>query len=155
MERDKTVFDYIESFFKTFGIVVTIFTALSFFVGDMASEYSAFFILGSRGLTTKSLAQLFVFVAILELADTLFMTDKWIKDMKMVVRNILFFLSVFTVICIFAYVFHWFPFTYVGAWIGFFICYFVCTGIGTVLYKMKENAINKKMEQALRRIRNE
>ncbi len=155
MERDKSIFDYIESFFKSFGIVVTIFIAFSYFIGDMASEYSTFFTLGSRALTIKTLVQLFVFVAILELAETIFMTDKWIKDMRMVVRNILFFLSVFAVICIFAYVFHWFPFTNVRSWIGFFICYFVCTVISTVLNKMKENAINKKMEQALRRIRNE
>lgn len=85
----------------------------------------------------------------------IFLTDKWIKSMTMFTRNILFFINMCITMALFATVFSWFPVGNIRAWIGFLICFIFSTAISVGINKLEENAENRKMEQALKKIKNE
>lgn len=85
----------------------------------------------------------------------IFLTDKWIKNMTMFTRNILFFINMCITMALFATVFSWFPVGNIRAWIGFLICFIFSTAISVGINKLEENAENRKMEQALKKIKNE
>ena len=73
--------------------------------------------------------------------------------MSLVVRNILFFATIMVAITVFAVIFGWFPLNNIAAWIGFIVSFAVCTVISSVLMRIEENAENKKMQDALNRLK--
>ena len=62
---------------------------------------------------------------------------------------------VIIVVGIFATIFKWFPVTMPLPWIMFFVCFFVCTVISIIITMFKEKSENKKMEDALERLKKE
>lgn len=69
--------------------------------------------------------------------------------MQMIIRNIMFFGTICVTIALFA----WFPIGNVRAWIGFLISFIVCLAISVEIRKLAENAENKKLEQALKKLK--
>ena len=154
MEENKTIFNYISQIFATYGIIVAIFIVFSLVLGNAAKDYSSLFVLGSAGLSVKTLGQLLLLAVIISLGQIFFLTDRILKKMALLLRNILFFLLVMVVIIVFAVVFRWFPVTDGRAWIGFFTSFGVCTVISVVISRLEEQAENRKMEAALEKYRN-
>lgn len=153
MERSKTIFNYIGQLFATYGIIVTIFIAFTYLIGDNAKNMSSLYRLGSQGLSLATLIQLLALACIITFAQILLLTDHWIKSMYMVLRNIIFFVTICVAIGGFAVIFEWFPVSNIMAWVAFVISYIVCTGISVFISKLRENAENKKMEQALDKLK--
>ena len=151
MEEKKTVFNYISQLFAIYGVVVTIFLVINFIVGNEAGSVSTLFSLGSTGLSARTLIELFILVVIVTAADNIFLTDLVIKNMPLVVRNILFFAVILVTITVFAAVFGWFPLNNVLSWIGFIVSFSICAVISSVLMRLEENAENKKMQEALKK----
>lgn len=54
---------------------------------------------------------------------------------------------------VFVIVFSWFPIGDIKAWIGFLLSFAVCSCIGVFVGRMREQAENKKMEEALDKYR--
>ena len=54
---------------------------------------------------------------------------------------------------IFVAVFKWFPINNIMAWVAFAMSYTISTVISVLISKLQENAENKKMEQALAKIK--
>ena len=73
--------------------------------------------------------------------------------MALIVRNILFFLTIMIAITVFVIIFGWFPINEVGAWIGFIVSFAVCTAVSAVFMRLEERAENKKMQEALNRLK--
>lgn len=153
MEENKTIFSFINQIFATFGVIVLIFVVLGMTVAEDANMYSSLFKMGRGGYSIETLAQLFFLSVFITAGQVIFLTDKWIKNMSLVFRSICFILSVVIVIIAFVCAFSWFPIDNIHAWISFFVSFTVCTGAGIFLGRMKEQAENKKMEQALEKIR--
>lgn len=153
MEDRKNTFDYIKQLFTSFGIVVLLFIVINLLIGNEAGSVSSLFTLGSKGLSTATLLQLLFLVLIITVAQNVFLTDLIIKNMALVVRNILFFATIMAAITVFAIFFGWFPLNNIAAWIGFIISFAVCTVISSVLMRLEENAENKKMQEALNRLK--
>lgn len=153
MEQKKTIFSYIGQVFATYGIIVTIFIVFSILIGERACGVSSLFSLADEGLAINTLLQLLLMTVIINLSQNLFLTDRWIKNMPMIIRNILFFATVCVVIVVFAFLFEWFPVKDYNAWIGFAVSFVICTIISVGISKLEENAQNKKMEQALEKIK--
>ena len=65
------------------------------------------------------------------------------------------FVNMCITMALFATVFSWFPVGNIRAWIGFLICFIFSTAISVAINKLEENAENRKMEQALKKIKNE
>lgn len=153
MDDNKNIFDYIKQLFTSFGIVVLLFIAINIIIGNEAGSVSSLFALGAKGLSTATLLQLLFLVLIITAAQNIFLSDLVIKNMALVVRNILFFATIMAAITIFAVVFGWFPLNNIAAWIGFIVSFAFCSVISSVIMRLEENAENKKMQDALNRLK--
>lgn len=149
MEEKKNVFDYISEIFATFGIITGIFMILVLVVGDQALGYSSFFEYGKQALSITTLFQLLGLSFIISVCKNILLTDRWIKQMSMLIRNILFFLAITVAIILFVILFKWFPLFDLLAWIGFIVSFAFCCALAIVVSKIRENSENWKMEQAL------
>ena len=149
MEDNKTLFDYISRVFAVFGVVILIHVLIGSLVGQDAGEVSTLFSLGSEGLAMNTILQLFALSVIVIVLQSLLLTDKFIKNMSIVVRIILMFVSVTCAIVAFVLAFKWFPVNDVKAWIGFFVSFAVWSLAGVIFTRLKEKAENKKMDEAL------
>ena len=153
MEDRKTIFEYIAQFFTTYGIMVVIFIVINLVIGDNARSVSTLFAIGSDGLSSAMLLELLLLAFIITAAQNVFLSDILIKDMALIVRNILFFLTIMIAITVFVIIFGWFPINEVGAWIGFIVSFAVCTAVSAVFMRLEERAENKKMQEALNRLK--
>lgn len=149
MDDKKTVFDYIKQLFTTYGIMVLIFIVINLIIGNEARSLSTLFALGSEGLSSATLLQLFFLALIITIAQNFFLSDILIKNMALIVRNILFFVTVMIAISVFVILFGWFPIGNILAWTGFIVCFAVCTAVSALIMRLEENAENKKMQEAL------
>ena len=153
MEDRKTIFEYIAQFFTTYGIMVVIFIVINLVIGDNARSVSTLFAIGSDGLSSAMLLELLLLAFIITAAQNIFLSDILIKDMALIVRNVLFFLTIMIAITVFVIIFGWFPINEVGAWIGFIVSFAVCTAVSAVFMRLEERAENKKMQEALNRLK--
>lgn len=153
MEDRKTIFEYIAQLFTTYGIMVVIFIVINHFIGDEARRVSSLFTIGSAGLSSAMLLELLLLAFIITAAQNIFLSDILIKDMALIVRNILFFVTIMVAIAVFVIIFGWFPINEAGAWIGFIISFAVCTAVSAVFMRLEERAENKKMQEALNRLK--
>lgn len=153
MEDKKNVFDYIKELFTGYGIVIVIFIIINSIIGNVAQSVSTLFALGSHGLSCATLIQLLFLVLIITVAENILTTDLLIKNMSLLVRNLLFFATILVTTTIFAAVFGWFPLNYAPAWIGFIVSFTICSVISAWIRHLEENAENKKMEEALNRLK--
>ena len=149
MEEKKTVFNYISQAFATFGIIVLIFILFSLATGESTEGYSNLFSMGKRGMSIPTLCELLLLAIMITLAQVVFLTDKWIVNLSLIIRNVLFFLSVLIVMVIMIVTFKWFPVGDVSAWIGFIISFAISMIVSALVVKLKERADNSKMQEAL------
>ena len=149
MEEKKTIFNYIRQAFAIYGIMVMVFIIFSLVIGDITEGYSNLFAFGKKGLSIPTLCELFLLAVVITLAQVTFMTDRWIVNLSLIKRNVLFFLSVMVAMVIMIVVFKWFPVGDTFAWIGFVISYALSMIISMLLTRLKEKAENSKMQEAL------
>ena len=154
MEDNKTIFNYIGQVFATYGMILFIFIIFGIMIGDNASGYSSLFELGNQGFSIATLLQLFILAVIISVTQIAFLTYKLIKNLSIFFRNVLFFGTIVITFVTFAILFEWFPIDDVKAWIGFVLSFVVCTAISVTISRLEEQAENKKMEQALNKIKN-
>lgn len=149
MEKRKTIFNYFSDIFTLYGIIVIIYVLLSLIIGDSIGGYSSLFRLGSKGLSIATLLQLLLLACIITIAQNIFLTDRWIKNMPIVLRNILFFLTIFAVMIILIVLFGWFPVNNLKAWIGFFFSYTISMMVSVFISRLEERAENEQLKVAL------
>lgn len=153
MEKHKTAFTYISQAFATYGITVTIFLLFSLLIGEGTGAYSPLFRLGRAGLTLGTLGQLLLLSAVITFVQVLFLTDRWIKNMPILLRNVLFFALVFLAIVAMILLFDWFPIDEWKAWVGFVVSFILSMGVSVFITRLKERAENRRMEAALEKYR--
>lgn len=149
MEEKKTVFNYISQLFATYGVIVVIFIVFSLVIGNGADKYSALFSYKDAALGIPTLLQLLLLALFITLSQVLFLTDRMIKGMSMVLRYIFFFISIMLVMIIMTVIFKWFPVDDPKAWCGFFISFVISMVISALLTRLAEKSENRKMQEAL------
>lgn len=155
MDKSKTFFDYIAEAFMTFGITVAAFLLFSVFFGNIANEVSSLFALGTAGLSLASLAQLFFLSVMIVLLRFVFLTESIIHDKGIVFRTVALVSCILLLIILFVILFDWFPADMPIAWVCFGISFAVCFVLSFLLSSCKEKLENKKMAEALERIKQE
>ncbi len=155
MEERKTVFDYLGQIFMIYGITITVLNIFCLLFGESAKELSTMFSLGSNGLRVSTMAQFFGVSVIVVVLRFVFFTDVVIKNMSMAVRTICMVILVLLTISIFILIFDWFPVHMWQPWAMFFLCFGICFIISMAVTVVKEKAENRKMEEALKRIKQE
>ena len=154
MEDNKTIFNYIGQVFTTFGIMILIFVALAAVVGEKVEGFGSLFELGEKGLALGTILQLLALSVIITVCQAILFTDKLIKSLSIVARNVAFYVAITVVIAAFVVIFNWFPINDFLAWIGFIISFAICSTIGVFISRMKEKAEDRKMNKALERYNN-
>ena len=149
MEEKKTVFFYLRQTFATYGFIVLAFIIMGIVIGEKTKGYADLFSMGNAGMSMPILLELLLLAVVITLAQVAFLTDTWIMNMSMVLRNVLFFVSVLIVIVLMIVAFNWFPVRDVTAWVGFIISYALSMFISAFITRLKERAENSKMQEAL------
>lgn len=155
MLKRNSIFDYLTNVMVIFGISVIVLGIFCVIFGEDAAEVSSIFKLNDDGLAVDTLAQFLAMAFIISGFMWFFFTDKIIKDLAIVFRSILMFVCIIIVVAIFAGVFNWFPVDMVMPWVMFFICFFVCATVSVGVSVLKEKSDNKKMQEALDRLKGE
>lgn len=149
MESKKTIFNYISDVFTMYGGIVSVYILLNLIIGDYVGDYSSLFRLGSAGLSTATLLQLLLLASVIVIAQNIFLADRWIKNMTVVLRNVLFFLTIMIATAVLIVLFDWFPVNNLKAWGGFFLSFTISTLISGLLSRLKERAENASLQAAL------
>lgn len=153
MKERKTWMDYVEQVLKIFGFSIIILNIFCLLFGEDAEEISSIFSMGKAGLSIGTMMQFLLAAAWIVLMRFLFFTDIFVKDMRVLFRTFGMIVSslVMMVFCIWA--FRWFPIDDWLPWTMFFLCFGVCFVISLVLTVVKERMENRKMEEALKKLK--
>ncbi len=153
MEERKTVFDYLAQALILFGLTTAILNVFCLLFGESAKDLSAMFALGNQGLPTEICFQFLVVSFLIAGMRILFFTDVLIKNMAIWLRTLCMLASVILIIAVFAVTFHWFPAGMWQPWAMFFICFGISFLASYLVMAIKEKTDNKKMEDALKRLK--
>lgn len=153
MKENKTVFDFLGQTLTVFGFTMLILNIFCIFFGNSAKGYSSIFELGDQGISVKTAFQFLCVSALISGTKLVFFTDVIIKKMPIWLRTVCMLITVVIINLTFIILFKWFPINEPEPWAMFFIC-FVISFLGSWLVMItKEKAENRKMEEALRRLK--
>lgn len=155
MKKGANIFDYLGQIFMVFGYSVLTLNIFCLLFGESAKGFSTIFSLGGEGLGIATLLEFFLLCAVIVTLRFLLFTDGWIRNLSIPARTTLMFGLVILAIILFVILFGWFPVDYAPAWIGFFLCFGISAGVSTAIAAAKERLENKKMEEALERLKKE
>ncbi len=153
MKRRETIFDFLVQIFMIFGITILCLNVFVVLFGEDAKEYSTMFEMGGRGLTTATMIQFLGVSVVTVLLKFLFFTDKIIKNMSVTLRTVCMFACVIAVLVTCIIVFGWFPKNDIAAWGMFVLCFIISAAVSTVVSILNERSENKKLEEALNRLK--
>lgn len=153
MEDKKTVFDYFERVFITFGFSILVLNVFCVLVGEDAQGISSLYSMGKEGLSIATMMQFLGVSACITAFRAIFFTDGIIKRMSVTMRTVCMLLCVIGLIVVCAAVFGWFPVDMWQAWAGFFISFGLCFVGSFLIAFLKERTENRKMEEALQKLK--
>lgn len=153
MEDRKTLFDYIGQVFIIFGFSIVILNLFCALVGEYAQDVSSIYSLGKEGLSTATMMQFFGVSICITILRFLFFTDRVIRQMSITTRTVCMLLSIIALIIVSALMFEWFPVDMWQPWAGFLITFALCFTGSMFVTRMKEKTENRKMEEALQRLK--
>ncbi|MCM1299875.1 MAG: DUF3021 family protein [Firmicutes bacterium] len=155
MDKNFSVLKSLSQVFMIYGITVVLLNVFCILFGASAQEVSTVFSLGSAGLSVAtSFRFLLVISAIVGLRAVL-MTDILIKKMPLAARIAAMFVSSFAVIIGSIFLFGWFPTDVPPAWITFAVCFVISCALSTLISALAEKQENRKLEEALKRYKEE
>lgn len=155
MLQKRTIFDFLTNVMVIWGIEVISLCLFCPLFGESAKEISTIFALGNAGISIATLLQFLGLAILISGLMWIFFTDKLIKRLSIMVRTIMMFVCVILAVGIFAAIFQWFPVNQVEPWIMFLLCFFVCAFISVLVSVTKEKSDNRKMQEALERLKGE
>lgn len=153
MEEKKTIFDYAEQVFGIFGFSIVILNVFCRLFGEEAKDISSIFSMGKEGLSLAVMAQFFSAAVWIVLMRFLFFTDAIIKNMRIAARSVGMVVSVLIIMVVHIVIFDWFPVDNWLPWVMFFGCFGFCFVISLSLSMFRERTENRKMEDALNRLK--
>lgn len=153
MKENYTVFDYLMQVMVEFGFSLLVLNIFCIVFGDAAQDFSSMFSLGSKGISVDTVFQYLAVSGLITGVRFLFFTDIIIKNMTISLRTICMLSIVILIIAVFVSVFGWFPVNMAKPWIMFFICFGISFIASYFVMKLKEKTENKKLNDALDRLK--
>lgn len=155
MEEKRNIFDYLAQILIVFGFAILMLNIFCLAFGDSAKEFSAMFELGNQGIPTKIVFQ-FLFVSVLIVSVRfIFFTDIIIKKMPIGLRTVCMLTAIVVIIAAFVIAFHWFPVNMWQPWAMFLVCFGISFIGSCFVMAVKEKLENRRMNEALQRIKNQ
>ncbi len=155
MEEKRTVFDYLGQILIVFGFTMLIMNLLCLAFGNTAKDISAMFALGNKGVPVETAFQFLCVSALIVGVRFVFFTDILIKNMPIWMRTVCMLIAIILIIAAFVAVFRWFPVMMWQPWAMFFACFGLSFLGSYFVMVVKEKVENKRMEEALRRFKEE
>lgn len=155
MEDKKNIFDFAGMVLIIFGFSMIFMMVFTVICGEDARGFSTMFALGKQGVPVAVMAQFLFMAVLIVLTRWVFFTDFLIKKSSMTIRTIGMLLTVLLISAGFIIAFGWFPVNMWKPWFLFFIDFGISTGISLIVVSLKEKIENKKMEEGLKRLREE
>lgn len=153
MENKKTLFDYLGQVMIVFGFSTVVLNIFCLLIGEDAQSISTIYSLGKEGISVATSLQFLGVSVCITGFRFVFFTDGIIRQMSVVMRTICMFVSIIVLIAVCVVLFDWFPVNMWQPWAAFFLTFAFCSAASLLLMVLKEKAENKKMEEALRRIK--
>lgn len=155
MEEKRNIFDYLAQILIVFGFAILMLNIFCLAFGDSAKKFSAMFELGNQGIPTKIVFQ-FLFVSVLIVSVRfIFFTDIIIKKMPIGLRTVCMLTAIVMIIAAFVIAFHWFPANMWQPWAMFLVCFGISFIGSYFVMAVKEKLENRRMNEALQRIKNQ
>lgn len=155
MEKERTIFDFFSGVLKIWAISVLCLCLFCKIFGQEAYNYSSIFQFEDKGLALETLLQFLLISVIINVLEVIFFSDRFIKNAGIALRFAGMFGTITVLCCLFAYLFRWFPVNQARPWIMFFVSFSVCTAISVFVSRWKEKTENRKMQEALDRLKGE
>ena len=153
MEEKKTVFDYLAQVMIIFGFTMLVLNIFCLIFGNAAKDISSIFELGAQGIPVEISLQFLCVSALVTGARFVFFTDVIIRKMSIWLRTICMLTFVVMIIAVFVMIFDWFPVNMWQSWAMFFVCFGLSFLGSCLVVTVKEKVENKRMEEALRRLK--
>ena len=153
MEERKTVFDYMGQILMIFGFTILMLLVFSLLFGESAKGYSDLFSFGKEGIGVDTMIQFLLASIATVTLRMLFFTDMLFRNMRVALRAAGMVISELLVIIVLVMVFGWFPVDEWLPWIMFFVSFGVCFVISLTVTVCRERMENRRMEEALERLR--
>lgn len=155
MDKNFSVLKYLSQVFMIYGITTGLLNIFCILFGASAYGFSTIFSLGNSGVGVETSFQFLLAAAAVVGLRSVFMTDIFIKKMSLAARIITMFACVLAVILVFIFLFDWFPADMPSAWIMFIVCFAVSCGVSTAISVLAEKQENRRLEEALKRYKEE
>ena len=153
MEEKKTIFDYLAQVMIIFGFAMLTLNIFCLIFGNAAKDISAIFKLGDQGIPVKITLQFLCVSALITGGRFVFFTDIIIQKMSIGLRTVCMLTFSVIIIAVFIIIFKWFPVNMWEPWAMFFICFGLSFLGSWFVVTVKEKVENKRMEDALRRLK--
>ena len=153
MEERKTIFDYVGQVFVIFGCTIAALNIFCVWIGEDAREFSTMFSRGSEGLSTATVMQFFLVAVAITLIRFVFFTDVLIKNMSVAGRTFGMITMVLVVMISGIFCWDWFPVNLWEPWLMFALCFGLGFCVSMLVTILKERMQNRKMEEALKRLK--
>lgn len=152
MEERKNILDYGAQVMCIFGFTMLCMMVFACLFGEAAKGISAFFALGSEGITVQVMAEFLLLAVLIVFLRYFFFTDRFLKKMPVLARTVLMVLSILVVMSGFIFLFDWFPVNMWQPWVMFLLSFFICFGGSVGISVWKARLDNKKLQEGLRRL---
>ena len=153
MEEKKTIFDYLAQVLLVFGFAMLTLNIFCLIFGNSAKDFSTIFALGNQGIPVEITLQFLCVSALTTGARFVFFTDIIIRKMPIWLRTICMLIFIVIMMAVFIILFHWFPVNMWQPWAMFFLCFGLSFLGSCFVVTIKEKVENKRMEEALRRLK--
>ena len=155
MDNKKGILGYLSEVFMIYGIAVLLLNIFCMLFGEEAKQLSTIFSLGGQGLSISTLLEFLLAIALVVTLRFIFMTDFVIRKMPLPIRIILLFTGALGIVLLFIFMFGWFPVSEPMAWLMFLISFGISCTISTIISTLAEKQENRKLEEALKRFKEE
>lgn len=155
MDKRFTIFRFLAQVFMIYGITTGLLNIFCLLFGSDAEGYSTMFSLAGAGVSVATSLQFLLALTVVMILRMVFMSDVLIKNMPLGARIAAMFASVFAVIIGCVFLFGWFPANDPLAWVMFIVCFAVSCGISVTISAIAERQENRRLEEALKRVKEE
>lgn len=155
MDKNFSIFKFLSQVFMIYGITTGLLNIFCILFGTSAYSFSTIFSLGNSGVGVATSFQFLLAVSVIVGLRFIFMTDILIKKMPLAARIIVMFAGAFVTMIVFIFLFDWFPADLFVAWIMFIVCFIISCFVSTLISILAEKHENRRLEEALKRYKEE
>lgn len=155
MDKSFSILKYLSQVFTIYGITSGLLNIFCILFGKSAYGFSTIFSLGNSGISVATSFQFLLAVSLIVGLKFIFMTDILIKKMPLAARIIVMFAGAFATMIVFIFAFGWFPADMPIAWIMFIVCFIISCAVSTLISVLAEKQENRRLEEALKRYKEE